>query len=336
MWLRNQHRLKTYLRLGAPRMLRYLISIPILAIVIVGLSALWFFGVLNRAEPNAFVFHFVRICSGYEQQPNLSISIYDDGTPRFRFMLHAVTDVGNRVISDETCSRLSFAAPEGTHRFYVIGADSAGKLVRTEVTDYSDDQITILSRSGASEVVRCDRPAICLEVDNVVGVEALLPQRPAKISFTGRAAYFSVFEHPPSYSYFRAAWQQRLVDQSQQNLGARSPTTFEIGLQQAYELTSQTTPQPAAYARLYGDGIDSWYRFDPQAWPYVRSKFVSVLFAYQSRLWATIRDSSLFLLAAILGVAVQAALDASYKRAMASRAASNSNRPEPGRTRGSG
>lgn len=298
-------------------MLRYLVSIPILAAIIIGVSSLWFFGVLNQAKPSSFSFTFSRSCSGYEQHPKLIVSVYDDKAPKFRFMLHEVDEGGNRVTSEETCSRLSLHFPKGTHRLSHISAEPNGKLIESPVGNYGDQEITLVSGSDASNV-RCERPVICLNSGNVIGIEGSLPERPAWISFAGRAAYFYVVEQStqsfPRKKIEKVVAQVPLSERDPWRASDRKTTIFEIGLGQAYELTAQTTPQPTALAFLYGDGLDSWYRFEPQPWPYVTTNLANVLVAYQSRWMLAVRDSLVFLLAAILGVAVQAAVDLIRKK----------------------
>jgi hypothetical protein len=280
-------------------MRRYFISIPTLAVTVIGFSALWFFGLLNQGEPNSFVFYFSRTCSAYAQRPKMTLYLYENKAPKFRFMLHEVEELGNRVAGKETCSRLFLHFPSGTSGLSHIVAAEDNKLIETAIGNLDGEKLTLVSKSEASNE-RCALPVICLDLSNVVGIEGSLPDRPSKISFSGWAAYFSTHE---------------ILGTSAPNEGKRDQTIFEIGLHRAYELTGQTTPQPVAFALLFGaDNLDSWYRFDPQKWPYLQDNFVSVLFAYQSRLLTAIRDSTLFLLAAILGVAFQASVDAIVKR----------------------
>ena len=169
------------------QMRSYLISIPILIVTVIGFSILWFFGLLNRREPNDFPFVFYRVCSGYDQHPKMTLYWHGSREPRFRFMLHEVDETGNRVMNKETCSRLSMELPTGSSSVSYMVASQDNQVVEVPVKDFSGQKITV--RSVASNI-HCVLPVVCVSSQNILGVSGSLSSFPSRISSRGMGGLF--------------------------------------------------------------------------------------------------------------------------------------------------
>jgi hypothetical protein len=286
----------------------YLISVPMLTVLVAAFASLWFFGLLNQREPKVFYLAFSRTCSNYAHHPTVILYLYPTKPPEFRFMLHQVDNTGNRITNKETCSRLFLYASDGMSDVVYMFADSTNKLQEVMARDFNGNRITLVSQNDVKGQA-CAPPVFCLGETNVIGVQGSLKDSPSRISFAGWAAYFAVTENVCPFQ------ETEYVCAPLPDERTREQAIFEIGLSRGYELTGQTAPQPTAYQQVSLEKIDSLYKFEPQKWAYIKNDFTtSVLISYQSRLLAAIRDSTLFLLAAILGVAFQASFDAMRRR----------------------
>jgi len=260
-----------------------------------------------------------RACSGYTAHPKMTLYLHGSREPRFRFMLHEVDELGNRVTNKETCNRLSMELPTGSSSISYMVANQDNQVLEVPVevpaNDFSGPRITVISHASNAN---CTLQVVCVNAQNILGVSGSLSSFPSRVSFVQWAAYFSVTEiaAPRGFQMIDSGpAPQEPLSHEKPMTAQRALTTFDIGLNRAYEITGETTPQPNSSVLLYGpDKIDSWYRFEPQRWPYLQDSLVTVLFSYDSRLLTAIRDSMLFLLAAILGVAFQASIDIFRKK----------------------
>ncbi len=210
-------------------------------------------------------------------------------------------------MNKETCSRLSMELPTGSSSVSYMVASQDNQVVEVPVKDFSGQKITV--RSVASNI-HCVLPVVCVSSQNILGVSGSLSSFPSRISFVEWGAYFSVLENANSQGFESGPVPQEWPPHEQPTTAQRASTAFEIGLNRAYEVTGETTPQPVSSVLLFGlDQPDSWYRFEPGRWPYLQNSIVTVFFSYNSRLLTAIRNSTLFLLAAVLGVAFQASVD---------------------------